>query len=118
VVRTVGTKQEAGQAMPLVLVVVRQAAVVLTVVGSLGAAVVAAAQARTAADAAALAGARAGEHLAGRVAAEHGARLVRYRATGQRGATTVDVTVQVAVPGPFGRRYAEAVARAEWALAR
>lgn len=113
-----GTTREAGQAMPLVLLVLLTAAVVLVVVGTLGGAVVAAAQARNAADAAALAGARSGQALAGQVAAAHGARLVRYRVLSVDGASTVEVVVDVVVEGPFGERSARAVARAEWALER
>ena len=74
---------ERGQALPLVVAVLVVAAVVALVVADLGVAAVHGAQARTAADAAALAGAAGGEAAARAVAADNGAELVSFKAQGR-----------------------------------
>ena len=78
---------ERGQAVPLLAALLVVAAVVALVVAELGVAAVHGAQARTAADAAALAGAADGEAAARAVAADNGgrARVVRRRGPGRRG---------------------------------
>jgi hypothetical protein len=80
-----------GQAVPLVLAVVALAVVVLLALVPLGRAAAARAQARTAADAAALAGAAEGEDVAREVAEANGAELTSWRAEGP------DVWVEVHV---------------------
>lgn len=80
-----------GQALPLVLVGLAVALVALAVLVRFGHAVDDAARARTAADAAALAGAAEGESAARRLATENGAVLVRFRTLGD----VVEVDVQV-----------------------
>jgi hypothetical protein len=75
--------------MPLVLAVVTLAVVVLLALVPLARGAVDRAQARTAADAAALAGALDGEAAARAVAAANGGELVAWRAAG------VDVWVEV-----------------------
>lgn len=74
--------REAGQATPLVLAVVALAVVVLLALVPLARAAADRAQARTAADAAALAGAAEGQEAAREVAAANGATLVTWRAAG------------------------------------
>ena len=71
-------RAERGQVVPIVAAVLVVAAVVALVVGELGVAAVHRAQARTAADAAALAGAAEGEAAARSVAADNGAELVSF----------------------------------------
>lgn len=73
---------QTGQATPLVLAVVALAVVVLLALVPLARASQQRAAARTAADAAALAGAVEGEPAARAVAADNGARLVSWRAAG------------------------------------
>jgi hypothetical protein len=82
-----------GQVVPLVAVVVLAAGVGVVALGRLGQAAVARASARTAADAAALAGAAEGEPSARAVAAANGGRVVSYRSEGH------DVEVVVVVAG-------------------
>ena len=77
--------------MPLVLVVAAVAVVALLALVPLGRAAQDRAQARAAADAAALAGAAEDEEAAREVAAANGAELVRWRASGR------DVWVEVIV---------------------
>jgi hypothetical protein len=95
-----------GQAVPLVIAVVVIAAVGVVAIGRLAVGAVDAARARTAADAAALAGAREGRSAAAAVAGDNGGVLVHFVSTG------VDVLVEVRV----GR--ATARARAVMVLAR
>ncbi len=90
-----------GQVTPLVLAVIALAVVVLLALVPLARAAGERAQARTAADAAALAGAAEGEGAAREVAAANGATLVRWHAAG------VEVWVEVTV----GRARAVAKAR-------
>jgi hypothetical protein len=73
---------ERGQALPLLLVVLVLAAAVAVLVADLGAAAVHRARARTAADAAALAGAADGEAAARDVAQRNGAELVGFAVDG------------------------------------
>lgn len=93
--------EERGQVLPLVAVLVVAAGVVCLVVGRLGGAAVARAQAVTAADAAALAGAAEGRQAARLAAEANGARLDRFQ---QRGP---DARAEVA----FGMARATAAAR-------
>ena len=92
-----------GQALPLLLVAVLLAGGLLLLLAQLGGTAVGDARARTAADAAALAGAAEGEASATEVARDNGGRLVDFE---QHGA---DVRVVVEV----GERRARARARAE-----
>ena len=80
-----------GQALPLVIGVVAVLAVLLVGIGWYGHSLVDAAQARTAADAAALAGAAEGRSAAGAMAAANGGELIVYRELG----ADVLVTVRV-----------------------
>jgi hypothetical protein len=84
---------ERGQATPLLLAVVGLAAVLMLSIGPMGRVVAQRAQARTAADAAALAGAAEGRDVAEQVAEANGADLVSYERSGD------DVTVEVAIDG-------------------
>ncbi len=84
---------ERGQALPLVLVALLLAAGVSLVVGALAERAVADARARTAADAAALAGAAEGEAAARVVAEDNDAALVDYDESGAQ------VRVEVALDG-------------------
>lgn len=83
--------RQRGQALPLLTVVVAMAALVVIGLGRLGAVVVARAEAQTAADAAALAGAMHGRSAADRLAAANGGRLLSWTAAG----TEVDVVAEV-----------------------
>lgn len=94
-----------GQAIPLVVAVVALAAVALIALGRFAAGTVDAARARTAADAAALAGAGAGRPAATTVAQANGGTLESFVTVGD------DVVVRVRV----GRAVVEA--RASMALA-
>jgi hypothetical protein len=76
------TDHENGQAVPLVLAAVALAVVVLLALVPLAQAAGHRAQARTAADAAALAGAAEGEDSAREVAEANGAHLTGWRAEG------------------------------------
>ena len=86
-------RADRGQAWMLLLFVV--VAIVVAIVGlaELGADLVHRAQARTAADAAALAGTTGGRVAAARIAARNGAVLVSYRSVGEM------VVVEVVVEG-------------------
>jgi Putative Flp pilus-assembly TadE/G-like len=85
------TPPEAGQAAPLVLALLALAVVVLLALVPLARGAAERAQARTAADAAALAGAAEGEDAAREVAAANDGELVAWRAAG------ADVWVAVVV---------------------
>ena len=74
--------RERGQVLPLLAVVVALAALVVVGLGRLGTVVVARAEAQTAADAAALAGALHGRPAADGLAAANGGRLVSWLAAG------------------------------------
>jgi uncharacterized membrane protein len=92
---------EAGQATPLVVAIVGLALLAAWLLAGLGAAALDRAKARTAADAAALAGAAEGERAAREIAEANGAVVVSFE---QRGA---DVIVRVRL----GRATASARAR-------
>ena len=82
---------EEGQALPLVAVVVAVTGLMALGLGRIGAVVVARAEAQTAADAAALAGAAHGRTAAEALAAANAGRLASWRAAGRE----VEVTVVV-----------------------
>lgn len=94
------TERERGQVVPLLAVVIVASGAVCLMAGRLGGAAVARAQAVTAADAAALAGAGAGRSEAAEVAAANDGRLTAFEEAGPDARATVTV-------GPAG-----AVARA------
>jgi hypothetical protein len=94
--------QQRGQAVPLVTLVMALAIGAVVVIGRLGATAVALAEARTAADASALAGARGGRAAAEALARRNGGTVVTFRPVG----AAVEVVVSVR-----GRR---AIARARW----
>jgi hypothetical protein len=96
-----GRPADAGQTTPLVALLFVMVAGALIALGHLGAVVADRSRARTAADAAALAGASDGEAKARAVAAANGGSVRRYVVSGP----DVEITVEV------GR--AEATARAE-----
>ncbi|MEM9467913.1 MAG: pilus assembly protein TadG-related protein [Actinomycetota bacterium] len=98
--------EDRGQAMPWLLLVMLMAMVVVAFGARLGAVVDDAAQARTAADAAALAGAVAGEQEARALAEVNGGELVAFRRTPDG----VEVVVQVG----DARARAEAVSSSSW----
>ena len=95
--------RERGQVLPLVAVVLVLAGAAMWFVGRVSGAAVDRARARTAADAAALAGAAEGEEAARSVAEANGGRLVRFAREG------TDVVVRVEV----GEASAPARARRE-----
>lgn len=83
--------RQRGQVLPLLAVVVALAALMVLGLGRLGSVVVARAEAQTAADAAALAGAIYGRPTADGVAAANGGRLVFWLAAGQEVEVVADV---------------------------
>ena len=88
-------RDDRGQAVPLALVAVVVAVVATLAIASFGRSIVDAGRARTAADAAALAGVDGGEGASARLAAEHGATLVSWSSSGSPDALTVTVTVRL-----------------------
>ncbi len=86
---------ERGQAVPLALVVVALAILATVAIAELGGNVVDAGRARTAADAAALAGVEGGREASARVATDNGATLVSWSSGVDGVAVTVTVTVRV-----------------------
>lgn len=84
-------QSERGQAVPLMVVILLLAAVVVVAITRLGMAADDAARARTAADAAALAGAAEGYAVAAELAEANGGDLLDYNAHGNQ----VEVRVQV-----------------------
>jgi putative Flp pilus-assembly TadE/G-like protein len=86
---------ERGQAVPLALVVVAIAVIVMLAIAELGGNVVDGGRARTAADAAALAGVEGGREASERVAAGNGASVVAWTSRPDGDGVTVTVTVQV-----------------------
>lgn len=95
-----------GQAVPLVAAMLAVVTVALVALVPVGLALTDRARARSAADAAALAGAAEGEQAAREVAAANGAELLDYRPAGD------EVTVRVAVDGIEASARARAVRRA------
>jgi hypothetical protein len=87
-------QDDRGQAVPLALVAVVIAVVATLAIAALGRSIVDAGRARTAADAAALAGVEGGQSASARLADEHGATLVSWSSTGVPDAVTVTVTVR------------------------
>lgn len=94
--------REEGQVLPLVALPLVAAGAAVLLIGKVGGAAVARAQARTAADAAALAGALSGRPEAVLVARANGARLVRFQARGDE--TFVRVELRRAVATARARR--------------
>jgi len=88
-------RDERGQAVPLALVVVALAILATVAIAELGGNVVDAGRARTAADAAALAGVEGGREASVRVAADNGAALMTWSSRPDGDGTTVSVTVRV-----------------------
>lgn len=84
-------RSEAGQALPLMVVFVVLVGGALVGVGRFGGEVVASARARTAADAAALAGAASGRDAASDTASANGGRLVSYAEDGADTRVVVEV---------------------------
>ena len=83
-------ERERGSLLPLLAMILLMATSLALAVGRLGEAAVARAQARTAADAAALAGAAQGRTAAVDTARDNGARVLGYRDLGRE----VEVTVE------------------------
>lgn len=83
--------RQRGQVLPLMAVVVAQAALVVVGLGRMGGVVVARAEAQTAADAAALAGAIHGKASAEDLASANGGRLVSWATAGRE----VEVVAEV-----------------------
>jgi hypothetical protein len=88
-------KDERGQATPLALAVMVVAIVLVVAVGELGGNLVDAGRARTAADAAALAGVEGGREASARVAVANGGTLVSWSRRPDGGGLLVTVTVRV-----------------------
>jgi nitrous oxide reductase accessory protein NosL len=88
--------RQRGQALPLLVVVVALAALVVIGLGRLGGMVVARAEAQTAADAAALAGAVHGRAAAERLAEANGGRLLAWEAAGAEAEVVVSVRGEAA----------------------
>jgi hypothetical protein len=88
-------RDERGQAVPLALAVVALAIVATVAIAELGGNVVDAGRARTAADAAALAGVEGGRDASARVAAGNGATLLAWSRRPDGSGELVTVTVQV-----------------------
>lgn len=97
-------EREHGQVLPLLTVVMVLAGLVCLAAGRLGGAAVARAQAVTAADAAALAGAGEGRQAAARTASANGGRLTGYEQLGS------DTRVRVALGGARATARARAAA--------
>ena len=83
--------RQRGQVLPLMAVVVALAALIVVGLGRVGAVVVARAEAQTAADAAALAGALHGRPAAEGLARANGGRLVSWAAAGREVEVVADV---------------------------
>lgn len=86
---------ERGSGSPLAIIAVVLAIVATLAIAELGGDVVDAGRARTAADAAALAGVEGGRSASARLAAEHGASLLSWSSSGPPRARTITVTVRV-----------------------
>jgi hypothetical protein len=100
-----GSFDDRGQAVPLLVAAVGLAAVLVLGLAHMGRVVADRAQARTAADAAALAGAAEGEDAARSVAEANGGELIRYEAdvAGDRDGDEVLVEVSVGGVEAYGR---------------
>jgi hypothetical protein len=92
-------RDERGQAVPLAAALVGLAVVVTIALGGLAGDVVDAGRARTAADAAALAGVEGGRGAAARLAAANGGSLVSWSQQGDAVTVTVRVGDAVATAG-------------------
>jgi hypothetical protein len=90
-------RTERGQALPLVAVIVALTGLMALGLGRIGAVVVARAEAQTAADAAALAGAAHGRDAAEALATANAGRLASWQAVGR------EVEVTVVVRGELAR---------------
>ncbi|MBV8982579.1 MAG: hypothetical protein JO086_16900 [Acidimicrobiia bacterium] len=90
-------KGERGSAVPLLVLVVLAAGGAIVLLGRIGGAAVDRASARTAADAAALAGAAEGRAAASSVATANGGRIESYREVGSETEVRVDVAKATAV---------------------
>jgi hypothetical protein len=88
-------QDERGQATPLALGIVAVVVVLVVAMAELGGNLVDAGRARTAADAAALAGVEGGREASARVAAENGATLVSWSRLPDGGGVMVTVAVRV-----------------------
>lgn len=99
----VGQVDDRGQVTPLMTVAVGLVTLMLLALGPMGRALSDRAQARTAADAAALAGAAEGEELASEVAASNGGELVSFELDDS------EVTVEVTIDGVSAYSRARAV---------
>jgi hypothetical protein len=88
-------RDQHGQATPLALVAMVLAIIAVVAIAELGGNVVDAGRARTAADAAALAGVGGGRAAAEQLAALNGATVVSWSSRPDGGAVTVTVTVRV-----------------------
>ncbi len=97
----------AGQAVPLVAALVGVAVVLVLAMGELAADVVDAGQARSAADAAALAGVEGGRQASSTIAASNGAALVMWRRDGADVVVTVRVRDATATSRATGGDVAE-----------
>ena len=104
-----------GQLLPLLAAIIVVAGVAMFVIAELGRAATEHAQARTAADAAALAGAAAGESEAAKLAVVNGGRLVSYATAGDD--TEVRVVVGDGDAAARARRYRAPVAGSKIGLA-
>ncbi len=98
-------RDERGQAVPLALVVVALAILATAAIAELGGNVVDAGRARTAADAAALAGVEGGRGASASVAADNGAAVVSWSSQSDGAAVTVTVTVRVGRRDGDGSRH-------------
>jgi hypothetical protein len=94
-IRTAIARDRRGQAVPLALAAVVVAVVATLAVAAIGRSIIDAGRARTAADAAALAGVEGGRAAAEQLAAEHGATVLAWASSGPTDAITVIVTVRV-----------------------
>jgi hypothetical protein len=88
-------RDDRGQAVPLALIAVAVAILATVALAELGGNIVDAGRARTAADAAALAGVEGGRQASTRVAAENGATLVAWSSRPDGDGVTVTVEVRI-----------------------
>ncbi len=88
-------RDDRGQAVPLALIAVALAILATVALAELGGNVVDAGRARTAADAAALAGVEGGREASTQVAAENGATLVSWSSRPDGDGVTITVKVRI-----------------------